>query len=185
MGTQGPVEVEIKASVDDLDRVRDELATQGAERVGQRTETDVYFDHPQRSFADTDEALRVRRAGETIRLTYKGPKLDEQTKTREELDLAVGDEDTARRVLTSLGFEPSGRVVKDRETFELDDLTVVLDRVEGLGSFVEIETLVEGSVEHGREQVLALADELGLEEQERRSYLELLLEREERESGAT
>jgi adenylate cyclase class 2 len=183
MGTQGPVEVEIKAPVDDLDRVRQRLEAEDARAIDHRRETDAYFDHPQRSFADTDEALRVRQAGPRVKITYKGPKLDEATKTREEIDLAVEDEERARQVLTALGFELAGRVVKDREVFELSDLTVVLDEVEGLGSFVEIETVVEGDHEQAREAVLVLAEDLGLDERERRSYLEMLLE--EKESGAT
>jgi adenylate cyclase class 2 len=176
------MEVEVKAPVDDLALVREALADRGAELVDEREQTDTYFDHPVRSFADTDEALRVRRTDDDVELTYKGPKVDETTKTRAEIDLAVGDEAQARRMLVSLGFEASGRVVKHRRTFHLDDLAVMLDRVEGLGSFVEIETVVEGDVDEARQAVLGLADELGLEERERRSYLELLLEK-EGESG--
>jgi adenylate cyclase class 2 len=183
MDQGGPVEVEIKARVDDLEAVRQRLADRGAEPIDARREEDVYFDHPERSFADTDEALRVRETDEDVHLTYKGPKVDETTKTREEITLDVDDAEAAQRMLTALGFEAAGRVAKRRRTYALADLTVTLDRVDGLGPFVEIETIVEDDVDEAREQVLALADELGLADQERRSYLELLLE-ESGEAGA-
>jgi adenylate cyclase class 2 len=174
----GSMEVEVKARVEDLDEIRHRLRERGASLTDQRRETDRYLDHPDRAFADTDEALRVRDTEDATELTYKGPKVDETTKTREEIDLRVADPDQAHALLTSLGFEPAGRVVKQRETYRLDDVTITLDRVEGLGPFVEIEIVVDGDVDEAREAVLALADELGLDDRERRSYLELLLDQE-------
>lgn len=173
------MEVEVKARVADLDRVRQRLLDRDAEHVDQRHEEDVYLAHPQRDFAQTDEALRVRRTDEAVELTYKGPKVDDATKTREEIDLPVADAGKAEDLLASLGFEPAGRVAKDREVYATQGMTVTLDRVHGLGCFVEVETVVDGEVDEAREQVLALADELGLDERERKSYLELILEGED------
>lgn len=173
---RGSMEVEVKAPVADRDELRSRLRARGAELCEEREEADVYYDHPQRSFADTDEALRIRETGTGTQVTYKGPRVDETTKTREEIDLAVAGAEQARALLLALGFEPAGRVVKHREVYRLDELTVTLDRVEGLGDFVEIETVVQEGVDEAREAVLALAEELGLTETERRSYLELLLE---------
>lgn len=53
-------EVEIKVPAD-VDAVRGRLRTAGAERVDARRQRDVYYDAPHRDFAETDEALRVRR----------------------------------------------------------------------------------------------------------------------------
>lgn len=170
------VEVEVKARVDDLGRIRQSLEDRGAQRLGSARQADTYFDHPERSFADTDEALRVREIDGDATLTYKGPKLDETTKTREEIDLGVADREDARSILEALDFTPSGTVVKERESYQLGALTVTLDRVEGLGGFVEIEQVVQDDVDEARQAILDLADELGLEDRERRSYLELLIE---------
>jgi hypothetical protein len=41
-------------------------------------ETDLYFQHPARDFAASDEALRIRQKAGVCLLTYKGPKLDHQ-----------------------------------------------------------------------------------------------------------
>lgn len=181
-GQRGSMEVEVKARAGNLAEVRQRLHDRGAERVDERREADVYLAHPQRDFAETDEALRVRRTDEEVKLTYKGPRVDETTKTREEIDLAVGDAGKAEDVMAALGFDPAGRVVKHREVYELDGMTVVLDQVDGLGCFVEVETVVHEDVDEAREAVLGLAEQLGLDDRERRSYLELILE-EEDEAG--
>ncbi len=173
----GPdVEVEIKARVDELEDVREQILQRGGQSVARVRQQDTYFDHPVRSFADSDEALRIRRTEQKAKVTYKGPRFDEETKTREEIDVGIEDAERLHEVLIMLGFEPAGQVGKTRDIFELEDLTIALDRVDRLGCFVEIEKVVEGEHETARRSVLALAEELGLTELEHRSYLELLLE---------
>jgi adenylate cyclase class 2 len=56
-------------------------------------------------------------------------------------------------------------------------LTITLDEVEKLGSFVEIERILEQSdeVEQAEKDILAVAQMLGLRDIEKRSYLGLLL----------
>jgi hypothetical protein len=51
-------------------------------------------------------------------------------------------------------------------------------RFEELGQYAEIETIaIEGDQEVAKECVLSLAEKLGLEESERRSYLSMLIEK--------
>ncbi len=112
------------------------------ERVRQ---VDVYYNHPCRDFAETDEALRVRKVndGERCVLTYKGPRsVEEGVKSRLELKSRVepGDCGVLEKMLESLGFREVARVVKEREKYQCPGgFKVVLDRVEGLGVFVEVE----------------------------------------------
>ena len=47
-------------------------------------QVDRYFAHPCRDFARTDEALRLRRDGDDVAITWKGPRIDAATKTRRE-----------------------------------------------------------------------------------------------------
>ena len=55
---------------------------------------------------------------------------------------------------------------------------IAIDEVDDLGSFVELEIIAdEKQLEQCRECLSSLAKELGLSRPERRSYLELLLER--------
>ena len=166
------MEVEIKARAPDLSALEDKLRGMGAELVREVLEEDEYFNHPCRDFARTDEALRIRNDGT---LTYKGPKVDKDTKSREEINLRIGSQEDARKLLLSLGFRPVLVVRKRRKYYRLEGLTVTLDSVDSLGDFVEVECI--GEYEPCREKVMRMAEELGLGEFITKSYLELLLER--------
>ncbi|WP_276301271.1 class IV adenylate cyclase [Halorussus lipolyticus] len=177
-------EVEVKVPADH-DEVRERLAELGAEPVNEVTQEDTYYDAPHREFAETDEALRVRRetpadAEEFAELTYKGPLVEAESKTREEIETVVEEGEATGNLLAALGFDPAATVRKERERFLLDGYTVTLDAVDGLGEFVEVETEVEGEseVESAREKAYSVLRDLGLDpdEQIRTSYLGLLLE---------
>ncbi|NOZ58622.1 MAG: class IV adenylate cyclase [Euryarchaeota archaeon] len=168
------LEVEIKARVASLREVEERLRQRGARYLGEEEQMDAYFAHPCRDFAATDEALRLRRAGGRVTLTYKGRKLDAVTKTREEVSLAVESYQAAREILTKLGFEEVALVKKLRRSYRLGEYLVELDSVAELGSFVEVEKKAE---EYSPEELVAFLSSLGIgrEAVERRSYLELLL----------
>ena len=76
------LEVEQKFRVADLDAVATLLQEMGVVAQPPVEETDLYFQHPARDFAASDEALRIRQKAGVCFLTYKGPKLDPLTKTR-------------------------------------------------------------------------------------------------------
>ena len=82
-------EVEQKFPVADMRAIREGLAALGAEVAAPQEEVDLYFAHPVRDFAATDEALRLRQKGPQNRITYKGPKIDTTTKTRREIELPL------------------------------------------------------------------------------------------------
>jgi adenylate cyclase class 2 len=179
------LEIEIKFPVEDLRLLEDRIQREcGAVELSSHEEADHYFNAPDRDFARTDEALRLRRIGSANYVTYKGPKRDSATKTRTELEvpLAAGDQ-TAEdflRLLRHLGYKPVAVVRKARRTFRLTcggfDMNICLDQVEGVGAFAELEIVAdEESFEPAQSALLDLARRLYLTVSERRSYLELLL----------
>jgi adenylate cyclase class 2 len=179
-------EVELKVRADH-DAVRDRLRAAGAERTGAVAQVDTYYDHPGRDFATTDEALRVRAvrpldderdaAERATRLTYKGPLVDESSKTREEFETGVTDGDAVEGVLERLDFAPAATVRKERETFTLSGYTVALDAVEGLDTFVEVEREVESGIDEARAGAERVLERLDLDPADgiRTSYLGLSL----------
>jgi adenylate cyclase class 2 len=178
------LEVEVKYARADFTAVEARLREWGAREESPRTDADHYFNAPDRDFAVTDEALRLRRIGDRNLVTYKGPKRDAQTKTRTEIEVPIASGDAAAadfaRLLTHLGYRPVAVVRKARRTFRLRrggfDLEVTLDDVEGVGRFAELEIQApEEQLDPARDVVLETAAELGLSANERRSYLELLL----------
>jgi len=181
-------EVELKVRADH-ERVRDQLATLDADRIESVTQEDCYYNAPDRDFAQTDEALRIRTEscdGDTeTRLTYKGPLVEQESKTRQEAETAVEESEKLQAILDGLGYEPAAVVKKERERYRVDGCTVTLDAVDGLGEFVEAELDVEtteadadAEIERARDRLTAVLDQLGLDanDQIRTSYLGLLLE---------
>jgi adenylate cyclase class 2 len=237
-------EVEVKFRADH-DEVRARLKEREAEPTKTVIQRDTYYDAPDRDFAATDEALRLRvewtaetvaepdgaepespltepsTAGSfgpdeppdiaTIELTYKGPKVDTDSKTREEATVAVASRDDADAVLRGLGYAPAATVEKRRERYRLEEALVTLDQVAGLGEFIEFERTVDASEAEGgdggaddnrptadagggvpdtvaaaRDDLLDLARDLGLDPEAtvRTSYLGLLLDAESETGGS-
>jgi adenylate cyclase class 2 len=161
------LEVEIKAQCGDLEG---KLLEMGAEKIGEENHEDVYFNSPFRDFRKTDEALRVREADGKYLLTYKGPRTDPETKTREEIEIPTEKE--IIEILKRLGFSRASLVRKSRKTFKLKNAIICLDDVENLGNFVEIESRNYGE----KDKLFGILEELGIgrESSTTKSYLELL-----------
>jgi adenylate cyclase, class 2 len=179
-------EVELKLPVPDLSAFSQRLTDMAVPISAPQPETDLYFAHPARDFAQTDEALRLRRKGETNYITYKGPKIDATTKTRREIELPLGSGDEAfqswKALLEAVGFRGVAEVHKSRRKATVPwqgrSVEASLDAVQDLGTFVEFELVVdEAGIEAARSCILSLAQSFGLTQGERRSYLELLLEK--------
>jgi len=180
------LEVEIKFPVEDLAALEDRLEARGAEFKGRQRESDHYHNAPHRDFAKTDEALRVRETGDSNYITYKGPRRDSDTKTREEIEvpLATGHSVASNmaKLLEIIGFRHVAVIEKWRSQYRLEwqgfEVVIALDRVQDVGDYVELEIMApEDHYEASRAAVVDLGKELGLARSERRSYLELWLER--------
>ncbi|MGI6204417.1 MAG: class IV adenylate cyclase [Anaerovoracaceae bacterium] len=202
------IESEIKASLEGIDR-EDLIARIG--RLGFRAEeskhqTDVYYNGRDRDFRKTDEALRLRRTeyaggSEKSAITYKGPKMDSVTMTREEIQTDVRDGQEADRLIRALGFEPVMTVEKTRQRYtnyelladpKLDRtwtpvtkhaMAVCIDDVSGLGPFIEIEILLKDDSGLGaaRANLHQMLDVLMVPQENAttKSYLDQLMEKNE------
>ncbi|MDO4458675.1 MAG: class IV adenylate cyclase [Clostridia bacterium] len=178
------IEVEVKIKVNDKAEIIEALKKQGFTKGKTLRESDTYFKAEFHDFIAIGDALRIRRTenldtGEKEdMITYKGPRLDTRTKTREELETGVEDSDLMEKVFTNLGFEKVNPVVKVREYYHLDNLTACVDRVEGLGSFLELEIIVSENdgMEAATTKISAMLEKLGhnMDETIKTSYLGLI-----------
>lgn len=181
------LEIELKFPLPDATRVLTALQSElGARPQPTQHQVDTYYNHPARDFGQTDEAFRIRVVNGQAKLTYKGPKLSQAIKTRQEFELPVGQAgdgsqtaETLHHMLTALGFRRHQQVIKTREPFALDwqdrEFEIAFDTVQNLGTFLEIEHVTTADHRTVAETaVLQLATQLDLTKPEPRSYLEML-----------
>ncbi len=175
------IEVEVKGYASDriFEQVRRKF-----ELLRREKHEDTYLGHPCRDFSSTDEALRIRikRFNGHLEafLTYKGPKIEGRSKTREEIEVEIDDPGGYSRLLRKLGFFEVAKVVKSREVYFVEKgLTLALDDVVGLGKFVEAEVLMDdgSDVSPVVDRLIGILRDVGVVKLERKSYLELLMEK--------
>lgn len=172
---KGRYEVERKFRVDDLEDMRAKLCALGAVgfTIG-NSETDVFFDLPDRRLASNGQSqvLRHMRPSGRVLWISKGPGADECTA----MDLT--DNAKATAMLLSLGFVEISRIEKKRDIYFIDQFHATLDHVDGLGTFVELAVMtdVRDALPALRRNVDAMARKLGLSDAmvETRSYRQML-----------
>ena len=184
-------EVEIKFRVENVSELERKLQRIGGAGFGEPvTESDSFFLHPSRNFVETDECLRLRHRAlpdgtSEHSLTYKGPKIDTSTKTRQEIEMSITEPERWESLLSALGFHKSASVQKFRRRQELTvnhrHVEIVFDTLpalpESVRQFIEMEMLATAEeVEECRRVILDLAERLGLNEPIRDSYLKLVQE---------
>ncbi|MDR1925955.1 MAG: class IV adenylate cyclase [Planctomycetaceae bacterium] len=118
-------EVEMKFRIDDIGLFERQLKERGIIFSKDAVEeVDLFYSHPQRDFNQTDECLRVRvrkfvDGKKENFLTYKGQKIDKETKTRRELEVRIDDVETLQGILAALGFCAVESVRKFRRSSEI------------------------------------------------------------------
>ena len=177
------IEVEVKAKINSFDEMRKKLDEINAVKVKTERQEDRYFNSPVKDFAQTDEALRIRETKSdekhNLFITYKGPKIDAKSKTREEVEMEIEDADKCSKIFENLGFNEVRTVIKDREYYKYENYEISLDNVHGLEPYMEIEISLDDDTDYSKaqESIFELFEKLGITEGfERTSYLELLEE---------
>jgi adenylate cyclase class 2 len=175
-------EVEIKFRLRERAAPERKLRALGATYVGTVEEQNTLFDREDRALVLDDRALRVRIArsleGEVpsrATLTWKGPRSEGPLKDREEHETEIASPAAMVAILAELGLRPVLHFEKRRSTWHLGEAEVVIDEIEGLGTFLEIEAgaaAIEAAI-----VALELRDPALGAEVEPRSYPELWRER--------
>ena len=160
------VEIKFRVNAGEIRRRIEAIAHFDHEEV----QEDLYFSVPLPSL------LRIRRIvnqNESI-LGYKFIK-DSRNEEFEEVEVKVEDFEKTREILKRLGFQEDIRVRKHRYVYKLGDVTFELNRVEGLGDFLDIEVISDDPLK-AKKRIWEIAEKLGLTEEdvEPRLYQELM-----------
>lgn len=171
------IEVEVKARITSFEEIEERLKTMGAEKSKTEFQEDIYFASPIVDFAQTDEALRIRTTNNGTFITYKGPKLNKDAKTRKEVEMTIESAEKARDIFDEIGFKPARIVKKHRQYYTYENFEISLDDVEGLPPYMEIEIALPDSEDYSEAQkkIFELFAKLRVTDGfERTSYMELL-----------
>ena len=165
--------IEIKTRLPDRAAVEGRLKELGSRKAWVRHQRDVFFAVPK-------GWLKLREAGAAGAelIAYERATDDSGPRESDYDRMPVNDPETCRQLLgRALGI--SGVVEKVRTLYLVDHTRVHLDAVEGLGDFLELETVVDGiSREEAQAETDRVIDALGLDPQEFLSvpYRDLLAE---------
>ena len=175
------IEVEVKAKINSFKEMEEKLDEIGASKAKKEFQEDIYFNSPVVDFAETDEALRIRTTKENdetnIFITYKGPKIDKESKTRREIEMGIEDSQKCSDIFEEIGFKKVRTVRKNRQYYTFENFEISLDDIEGLDPYMEIEIALSDGEDYSQAQssIFDLFEKLGVTDGfERTSYLELL-----------
>lgn len=106
--------------------------------------------------------LRIRKTNEIVELNYK--KQSAKKMESEEIEFEVNSFEKANLFLKALGFKKWVQVNRKRQYSKYQDYNICIDEVERLGTFIEIELLVnEQNDINYEEQLLNVAKEIGID----------------------
>ena len=145
------LEQEAKFRIDHLDALAERLKALGAVCTQERTyELNLRFDTADGRLAAAYQVLRLRQ-DQRSRLTFKGPADPHSAvSSRQEIEVEVGDLDTARAILEALGYQLVVCYEKYRAAYQLGKVEVSLDEMP-FSTFSEIEGPDEGSIQAAAE----------------------------------
>ena len=116
--SQGTQETEIKLAVKDARSTRRLLRQAGFVVFRPRVfEANTLFDTPELTLRTSSRLLRIRQAGRVATMTYKGVPETGKYKSREELELGIGNAAAMMSIVERLGYRRVFRYEKYRTEF--------------------------------------------------------------------
>ncbi|MCX7655211.1 MAG: class IV adenylate cyclase [Treponemataceae bacterium] len=193
-------EIELKAWVEDVEQTRKRIES-FASYLRNFEKEDSYWlpagfskEEPRRVKKSRDPLLgsgiRIRRDGLVCYVTFKQKEIRQGTEVNQEVEFTVSDSQAFERLLETLGFSIWIRKHKQGEAWQWENITIELCHVRGLGTFVELEILLEDekdglpsqgthSIQDAQESLYRCLEKIGISPDriENRYYTELLQER--------
>lgn len=157
-------EIELKFKIENIERILTFLEKQGCEISPMNYQYDTIYVKDLNHVESTEGSiwLRVRKTNDKIELNYK--KQSAKKMESEEIEFEVSSYEKANSFLKALGFQEWVQVNKKRRYTKYQDYNICIDEVERLGTFMEIELLIEDQTnEDYEEKILNVAKEMGID----------------------
>jgi adenylate cyclase class 2 len=140
-------EDEVKYQVRDTEALLVALKTRGIELSAPVRQDDQAYAPEGWSYGDSKlgvSFVRLRTVGGRHTFTLKRPA--ENALSCEEHETGVADREQMHHAILAMGFCPTVRIAKVRSTATFDGLSLCVDEVEGIGTFLELERMVPADV---------------------------------------
>lgn len=166
-------EIEVKAKLQDRERVIEALKKRGCAFTPEVVQHDVIYTQNAGSlekFRNNTVYLRIRVKNDgTILFTSKTNKGDELACQEHETEIASKEE--MEQALFCMGYQKAVEVKKKRITTQHDGCEICIDDVEGLGQFIEMEKMsAEGNEDAVQEELFTFFESLGVSRDDRVLY---------------
>jgi len=140
-------EIEVKASLSDARRVEQELQKLGAIFSAPVKQIDTVYTKITGNvdeYLKNDHFVRIREKSDGRYIfTVKVPKAVRENLAKIEHETEVKDAKELEQCLFLMGYKLSNKVIKIRRTTKVKDYEINIDNVDELGSFIEIEKMIE------------------------------------------
>lgn len=171
------IEIKIKISNDNMQKLERWLES-NAKFIRTEKHFERYLENPGKPFSyindegiiDSKEYLRIRETENSITVCFKKWHIDPERPGHhthcDEYEFSVSDAQSARLLFDSLGYTKDTAIInKTRNTYMTDEFEIVIDDVENLGIFVELELKKEvDDVKEGHRMINELLKEIGITE---------------------
>jgi adenylate cyclase, class 2 len=139
-------EVEVKVKINNLDEVEKKFNEIGVNFSDVIEQEDYIYTRPEvannmDSIIKDENILRIRKAKGKIMFTLKRPQTGGLDKIEREVE--VSDDAQMKDILEYLGYVKAIEVKKKRKIGKYENYEISLDEVEELGTFFEVEAMVE------------------------------------------
>lgn len=168
-----PLNLELKIKLDSFDEIKFRLKKIDADFVEVLNQKDIYY-----KISNGLLKLRIENGKQSL---IKYLRDEKNTNRWSNFNLIKFSEGNAEEVLKDI-FVEEAVVEKKRLLFMFDDTRIHLDEIKNLGKFLEFETLVINGKADARKRfnnIIKLLN-LNLENQIRKSYRDLIMEKEKR-----
>jgi len=172
-------EIEIKARVKSLDDIKKKILTLGGKPERKISQIDIYYgEHLLYKKLGYPFMVRVRQEGGKALFTYKGAALKADG-IWEEIEFGIDNADKGLKMLRAMGLEKIVKISKKREEFRLNNFGICLDRIEGLGDFIELELISDDEPKKIQKKLVVFMKKLGVSPEKviKKGYVYLLLEK--------
>ena len=157
-------EIELKFKVENKDKIISFLENNNCEISNVVCQYDTIYVGDLNNVESVEGSvwLRVRKTDDVVELNYK--KQSAKKMESQEIEFEVNSYEKANSFLKALGFKEWVQVNKKRQHSKYNDYNICIDEVERLGTFVEIELLIDedNDIDY-EEMLLGVAKEMGID----------------------